>query len=150
MHLRSGKALKVMARPTNSSAFASSQSSHSPSQADSTHASAPIVGASVSTAIGTTMAMSDLTEMGIRAPTTVSTTAVAVTHKKIGNFVPPFTAGVHVSTGIPISPHPQVRARLDDRFKSKKNLSREQPYVMPTSMMTSLHNNAKKKKKKFA
>jgi len=60
----------------------------------------------------------------------------------MGTFVPPFTIGVHVSTSIPTSPHPQVMAKLDDRFITMQNLFREQPYGMPTSMMTSLHNNA--------
>ena len=47
MHLRSGKALKEMARPTNIGTSTSSQSS---SKAQSTHASAPTVVASASTA----------------------------------------------------------------------------------------------------
>jgi len=56
--------------------------------------------------------------------------------------VPPFTAGIPVSTNIPISPHPQVRARFDERFTTMQSLSREQPYDMSTSMMASLYNNA--------
>jgi len=57
MDLRSGKALKEMARPTNSGTFASSKSSQSSSQTQSTQASTPTVGANVSTAMGATMAM---------------------------------------------------------------------------------------------
>jgi len=47
-----------------------------------------------------------------------------------------------MSTGVPTSPHPQVRPRLDDRYVTMQSLSREQPYGMPTSMMANLHNNA--------
>jgi hypothetical protein len=41
-----------------------------------------------------------------------------------------------------MSPHPQVRARLDDKFMAMQNFTREQPYGMLTSMMASLYNNA--------
>jgi hypothetical protein len=54
--------------------------------------------------------------------------------------VPPFTAGAPMSTSIPSSPNPQVRARFDDRFINMQYLSREQPYSMPTAMMENLHN----------
>jgi hypothetical protein len=56
--------------------------------------------------------------------------------------VPLFTASVPVSTSVPTSPHPQVRPRLVDRYITLQNLSTEQPYGMPTSMMENLHNNA--------
>jgi len=79
MHLRSGKSLKEMARPTNSGTSASSQSSQSFSQAQSTHASAPTVGANVSNTMGVTMAMLVLTKTGVIAPATISTTAAAMT-----------------------------------------------------------------------
>jgi len=131
-----------MARPTNSGTAASSQSSQSSSQAQSTQASTHVVDASVSTAMGETMAMPISTDMGVAAPATVSTTDVPMTQPEMGTFEPPFTVGVPVSTSVPISPHPQVRSRLDDRFITMQNLSREQPYGMPTSMMASLHNNA--------
>lgn len=100
------------------------------------------MGANVSTAIGALMAMPVSTEMGVIAPPTASTTAAAMTQLEIWTFVPPFTASIVVSTSIPISPHTQVRARLDDRFVTMQNLTREQPYSMPISMMASLHNNA--------
>jgi hypothetical protein len=58
----------------------------------------------------------------------------------MATFVPPFTTSVPVSTNVPVSP--QVRPRLDDTFITMHNLSREQPFGMPTSMMASLHNNA--------
>ena len=87
------------------------------------------------------MAMAASMEMGVTAPTTVSTTAAAMTQPKMGTFVPQLTTSVPVSTSIPASPHPQVMAKLDDRFITTQNLFREQTYGMPTSMMTSLHNN---------
>ena len=87
--------------------------------------------------MGTTLAMPVSTEMGV----TVSTTVATVTQPDMGTFVPPFTAVRPVSSSILISPNPQVRARLDDRFITMQNLSREQPFGMPTSMMASLHYN---------
>ena len=101
-----------------------------------------MVDASVSTAMGETMATPVSKDMGVIAPATVSTTDAPMTQPEMGTFVPPFTVGVLVSTSVPISPHPQVRARLDDRFIIVQNLYREQPYGMLTSMMASLHNNA--------
>ena len=125
MHLRSGKALKVMARPTNSGISASSQLSQSSSQAQSTHTPAPTMGANVSTAMGETMAMPVSTEMGVTAPPTTSTTDAAMTQPAMGTFVPPFTTSIHVTTSIPMSHHPQVRARLDDRFIAMQNFTRD-------------------------
>jgi len=55
--------------------------------------------------------------------------------------VPPFTAGVPVSTCVPTSPNPQLRARFDDRVINTQNFSKDQPYGMLTSMMEYLHNN---------
>jgi len=55
--------------------------------------------------------------------------------------MPPFTASVLVSASVPMSPRPQVRPRLDDRYVTMQSLSREQPYGMPSSMMANLHNN---------
>jgi len=121
MHLRNGKALKEMARPTNSGNFASSQSSQSSSQAQSTQASAPIVDANVPTSMGATMTMSVSIEMGVIAPATVSTIAAAMIQPKMRTYVPPFTTNIHVSTTILMSPHLQVRARLDDRFIAMEN-----------------------------
>jgi len=95
-----------MTRPTNSGTSASSQLSQSSSQAQSTQASAPKMGASVTTTMGATMAMLVLMEMGVIAPTTSLTTAAAVTQPDMKTFVPPFTAGVHVSTSVPASPYP--------------------------------------------
>jgi hypothetical protein len=82
------------------------------------------------------MTMAISTEMGVTAPLTASPT----TKPKMRIFVRPLTAGIPVSTSIPMSPHPQVRARLDDEFITMQNLSREQPYGMPTSMMANFHN----------
>jgi len=87
------------------------------------------------------------TAMGVIAPPIVSTTAAAMTQPEMETFMPPFTTSIHVSTTVPMSPHHQVRARLDDRFIAMQNFimpmtNMEQPYGMPTSMMASLHNNA--------
>ena len=83
------------------------------------------------------MAMPILTEMGVTASVTAPTTIV--TQPEMGTFVPPFTAGVPVSTSIAASSYPQFRDRSDDRITSMPNFSREQPYGMPTSLMTNLH-----------
>jgi len=144
MHIRSGKALKEMAQPTNSGTSVSSQSS---SQAQSTHASNPYSGCQCVNCHGATLTMPVSTEMGVTAPATVSTTAAAMTQPEMGAFVPPFTTSIHVSTTIPMSPHHQIRARLDYRVITMQNFTipmttMEQPYGMPTSMMASLHNNA--------
>jgi len=58
------------------------------------------------------MAMPVSTEMGVTAPPTAAT----MTQQELGTVVPPFTASIPMSTSIPISPHPHVRARIDDRF----------------------------------
>jgi len=100
VHLRSGKALKTMTTPTIGGTSASSQSSQSFSQVQST------VCVGVSTTVGATMAMPVLTEMGITSPTIASTTAAAVTQRERRTFVLPFNAGVPVSTSIPVSPYP--------------------------------------------
>jgi len=56
MHLRCGRALKEMTRPSGTSASSTQRSTQSP-QALSTQAPAPTVGVNVSTAMGATMAM---------------------------------------------------------------------------------------------
>ena len=143
MHLRSGKALKEMARPTSNGTISSLQSSQSSSQAQYT--SAPTMDVNVSTAMGATMAMPVSTEI----PATVLTTDVAMTWPGIRFFVPPFTTSIlvttsiHVSTNIHVSPHAQIRARLDGRFFAMQNFTmsmtaREQPYGMPTSIRSGL------------
>ena len=99
------------------------------------------MGASVSTVVGATMALLVSTEMGVAAPTTALTIAAQMTQPKMGTFVPPFIVGVHVSTSVPTSPNPQVRARFDDTVINMQNFSKDQPYGMPTSMMANLHNN---------
>jgi len=142
MHLRSGKALKIMTKSANTGASMSSQSSQSSSQAQSTPVFAPSVGASVSTTVGATMAMPVTIETGITASTTAPTIIAAMTQSEKGTFVPPFTAGVPVSTSIPAFRNTQVRARFDDRFVNMQNLSKDQPYGMPTSMMANFHNNS--------
>jgi len=55
--------------------------------------------------------------MGVTAPPTASTTDASMTQLEMGTCVPPLTVGIHVSTSIHISPHPKVRARLDDRLE---------------------------------
>jgi len=87
MHLRSGKTLEMVTKSTNSGASASSQSS---SQAQTTHASAPLVGASVLTIVEATMVKPDLTEMRVTASTTAPTVIATMTPPKMGTFVPPF------------------------------------------------------------
>jgi len=74
--------------------------------------------------------------MGVTGFTTTPTT-----QPEMVTFVPPFTAGVPVSTSVHTSPNPQVRARFDDRVINMQNFSKDQPYGMPTSMMANLHNN---------
>ena len=56
----------------------------------------------------------------------------------MGTFVPPFTTGVPSTTNIPCSS--LISPRLDDRNTNVKNLSKEQLYGMPTSMMANVHN----------
>ena len=82
------------------------------------------------------------TKMGVTAPPTVLIYVATMTQAEMRAFVPPFTTGIPVSTAIPVSPHFQVRTRLDDRFIAMQNFTREQPYGMLTFMMASLHNNA--------
>jgi len=66
------------------------------------------------------MAMPVSTEMGVTALTVTAQMAVP----KIGTFVPPFTAGVPVSTSVPTSPNPRARIRFDDRVINMQNFSR--------------------------
>ena len=127
MHLSSGKSL----------ARASSSSSQSSSQEQSLQATTPLGDLNVSTVVGVTMAMPLSTETRVKVPSTVSTSS-PMTRPEIGTFVPPFTAGVPLTTSVPSSP--LVRPRLDDRNTNVQNLSREQPYGMPTSMMANMHN----------
>jgi len=99
------------------------------------------VGASVSTDVGATMAMSVSTEMGVTTSTIAPTITAPMMKPKMGTFVPSFTAGVPVSTSIPASPNPQVRDRFDDRDLNMQNFSKDEPYGIQTSMMENLHNN---------
>jgi hypothetical protein len=99
------------------------------------------VGASVSTVVKVAMARPVSMEMRVTASTTAPTIIAAVTRSEMVTFVPPFMAGVTVSTSVPTSPHPQVRPRLDDWFITMQSLSREQPCGMPTLMIANLHNN---------
>jgi len=75
----------------------------------------PSVGASVSTIVGETMAMPVSTEMGVTAFTTTPTITTAMTQPKIGTFVPSITAGVPMSTSIPVSPNPQFEGEKNTR-----------------------------------
>jgi len=129
MHLRSGK---YMAR-------VSSSSSQSSSQVQSIQATSPLGDLNVSTSVGTTMAMPVSTKLGVTAPSTVSTSS-PTTRPEMGTFVPPFIVGVPSTTSIPSSSF--VRPRLNDRNPNVQNLSREQQYGMPTSMMANVHNSA--------
>jgi len=72
MHLRSGKALKEMARPTNIGTYASSQTS---SEKQFSQASSSTMGVNVSNAMRSTMA----TPISTKILSTVSTTASAMT-----------------------------------------------------------------------
>ena len=143
MHLRSGKTLKEMARPTNSGTSASSQSSQSSSQEQSTHASTPTVGANVSTAIWVTMAMPYRSNCFCNCFDNCCCNDTTIN----GGLLCPHSLPIFLcSTIIHMSPHPQVRDKLDDRFIVLQNFimpmtTREQPYGMPTSMMASFHNN---------
>ena len=141
MHLRSGKTLKIMTKSANTGASMSSQSPQSSSQAQFTRAYATSVGASVSTVVGATMAMSVSKEMRVTASTTAPTITSPMTQSEMGTFVPPFTVGVPVSTNVPTSRNPQVRARFEDRVINMNNFSKDQSYGMPTSMMANLHSN---------
>jgi len=71
--LRSGKTLNKMTKFAYIDASMSSQSLQSFSQAQITQTSTPAVDASVPTTLGTTMAMSVSTEIGVIAPTTAPT-----------------------------------------------------------------------------
>jgi len=56
----------------------------------------------------------------------------------MGTVIPPFTAGVPSTTSI--QSYSLVRTTLDDRNINMQNVSREQPYGKPTSMMENVHN----------
>jgi len=60
----------------------------------------------------------------------------------MGTVIPPFTAGVPSTTSMPSTSAPSNRPRLDDRNVNVQNISREQLYGMPTSMMANVHNSA--------
>jgi hypothetical protein len=123
-------------RVQNTGASMSSQSLKYSSQEQITQTATSAVGASIPTALGATMAMSVSTDMGVTAQTVIA----QMTRLEMGTYVPPFTAGVPVTTSVPTSPNPQVRTRFDDRVINTQNLSRDQPYGIPTSMMVNLHN----------
>jgi hypothetical protein len=93
----------------------------------------------VSTPVGATLAKSDSTEMGVTPPSNVST-FVPMTRPEMGTVIPPFTTGVPSTTSTQSSP--LVRPRLDDRNTNMQNISREQLYGMPASMMANVHNSA--------
>jgi len=129
MHLRSGKSM----------ARASSSSSQSSSQAQSLQATSPLGDLNVSTPLGATMAMLVSTKTGVTAPSTVSTSS-PMTRLEMGTVIPSFLASVPPTNSI--QSFPLFRPRLDDRNINMQNLSREQPYGMPTSMMANAHNSA--------
>jgi len=87
------------------------------------------------------MAMPGSTDMGVTAPSSVST-STQMTRPEMGTVIPPFTAGVPSTTSMPSSSAPSNRSRSDDRNVNIQNISREQPYGMPTSMMANVHNSA--------
>jgi hypothetical protein len=104
MHLRSGKALKIMTKSANTGVLCH-HNHHNLLHKHKLHGHPPLQCASVSTAVGATMAMPVSTEMGVTAPIVTA----QMTQPEIGTFVPPFTAGVPVSTNVPTS-NPKVRA----------------------------------------
>jgi hypothetical protein len=121
MHLRSGKSM--------------TRASSSSSQAQ------PLGDLNVLTPVGAIMAMPGSTKMGVTVPSTVST-STQMTRPKMGTVIPPFTAGVPSTTNMPSTSAPSNRPRLDDRNENMQNVSREQPYGMPTSLMANVHNSA--------
>jgi len=131
MYLRSGK----------SRAHASSSSSQSSSQAPPLQATSPLGDLNMSTSVGATMAMPSSTEMVVTAPSTVSMSA-QMTRPEMGIVIPPFTTGVPSTTSMPSTSAPSNRPRLDDRNVNMQNVSREQPYGMPTSLMADVRNSA--------
>jgi hypothetical protein len=139
MHLRSGKALNKMTKSVNTGASMSSQSLQSSSQAQITQTSTLAMDAIVPTALGGNHSHASFDGNGSNCSHNRSVTA-QMTRPEMGTFVPPFIVGVTVSTSIHTSPNPQVRTRFDDRVINTQNSSRDQPYGMPTSMMTNLHN----------
>jgi hypothetical protein len=95
----------------------------------------------VSTPVGATMAMLGSTDMEVTTPSIFST-STQMTRPEMGTVIPPFTAGVPSNTSMPSTSAPSNRPRLDDRNVNIQNVSREQPYGMPTSMMENVHNSA--------
>ena len=93
------------------------------------------------TLVGVTMAMPSSTDMGLTTPSIVST-STQMTLPEMGTVIPPFTTGVPSTTSMPSTSASSNRPRLDDRNVNIQNVSREQPYSMPTSMMANVHNNA--------
>jgi hypothetical protein len=61
---------------------------------------------------------------------------------EMGTVIPPFTAGVPSTTTKPSSSALSNRPKSNDRNVNIQNVSREQPYGMPTSIMTNVHNSA--------
>jgi hypothetical protein len=121
MHLRSGKSMP----------HASSSSSQSSSQAQPLQATFPL--GDLSTPVGATME--------VTAPSTISK-STQMTQPEMGTVIPPFTAGAPSTTNMPSTSAPLNRPRLDDRNANIQNVSREQSYDMPTSMMANVHNSA--------
>jgi hypothetical protein len=97
MHLRSGKSM----------ARVSSSSSQSSSQAQPLQATSPLRDLNVSTLVGATMAMPGSTEMGVTAPSTVST-STQMTRPEMGTVIPPFTADVPSTTSLPSTSAPST------------------------------------------
>jgi hypothetical protein len=91
--------------------------------------------------VGATKAMPGSTDMGVTAPSTVST-STQMTRPEMGTVIPPFIAGVLSTTSMPSSNAPTNRPRSDDWNVNIQNVSREQPYGMPTSTMENVHNSA--------
>jgi len=89
MHLRSGKSMTCV--------------SSSSSQAQPLQATSPLGDLNVTTLVGATMAMPVSTEMGVTAPSNAST-FVPMTQPEMGIVIPPFTAGVSLTTNTQSSP----------------------------------------------
>jgi len=110
-------------------AHANWSSSQSSSQAQALQVTSPLGDLNVSTPVGATMAMPGSTEMGVTAPSTIST-STQMTRPEMGAVIPPFTAGVLSTASMPSTSVPSNRPRLDDRNVNVQNISREQSYGM--------------------
>jgi len=101
MDLRSGKSMR--------------RAGSSSSQAQPIQATSPLGYLNVSTSVGATMDMPGSTDMGVTAPSTVST-STQMTRPEMGTVIPPFTAGVPLTTSMPSSSAPS-KCKYTERFE---------------------------------